>query len=356
MALLELSAAFDCVDHDILLSRLNITYGIGNTVHSLMSSYLSGRTQSVDGASSRAETMQYDVPQGSVLGPLLFLLYTADLDAIVTNHGLISHFYADDLQLYLYCNPDQIQHLRIVTIECNMDIDSRMKSNRLPLNPAKTEFLWLATLRRFHYLNGSSFILGNTIIKPTTIARNLGVMMNQDVSMRSHMNKLVRSCFYSLGQIRSNRRSLTFYATRKLICSLIHSRVDYCNSLFAGLPAQSIDRLQSILNASTHLACGLHKYDHITPALCDKLHWLTMQQRITYKLCLLTFKGIQGKAPPYIVELCKCVNIIESRRRLRSAAGGQLIVPRTFTDFGKGSFAYASPSTWNSLPTELRLS
>ena len=154
--------------------------------------------------------------------------------------------------------------------------------------------------------------------------------------MRAHINKLVQSCFYSLRQIRSIQRSLTFDSARKLICSLIHSRVDYCNSLFAGLPAQSIDRLQSILNASARLACCLHKYDHITPAFRDRLHWLPMQQRITYNLCLLTFKGIQDEAPPDIVELCNCVNTIESRRRLRSAIGGQLIVPRTFIDFGKG--------------------
>ena len=98
-----------------------------------MSSYLSGRTQSVrvDGASSRAETMQYGVPQGSVLGPLLFLLYTADLDVIVTNHGLILHFYADDSQLYIYCHSDQTEQLRIVMIACIMDIDSWMKLNRL---------------------------------------------------------------------------------------------------------------------------------------------------------------------------------------------------------------------------------
>ena len=131
------------------------------------------------------------------------------------------------------------------------------------------------------------------------------------------------------------------------------TKSNYCNSLFAGLPAQSINHLQSILNASARLACGLHKYDHITPVLRDRLHWLPMQQRITS--CLLTIKGIQGEALPYIVELCKCVNTFESRRRLRSAAGGQLIVPRTFTDFGKRAFAYAGQSAWNSLPTELRL-
>ena len=125
-ALLDPSAAFDCVNHDILLGRLNITYGIGNTVHSWMSSYLSGMTKPVrvDGASSHAETMQYGVPQGSVLGTLLFLVCTADLDTNVTNHGLMSHFYADDSQLYLYCLSDQIQQLQIGTMECIMDIDS----------------------------------------------------------------------------------------------------------------------------------------------------------------------------------------------------------------------------------------
>ena len=116
---------------------------------------------------------------------LLFLWYTADLDAIVTNNGLMLYFYADNSQLYLYCHPDQIQQLRIIAIECIMDIDSWMKSNRLRLNPVKTEFLWLATPRQLYYFNDSPFILDYTIVKPTAIARNLGVMMNQDFSMRS---------------------------------------------------------------------------------------------------------------------------------------------------------------------------
>ena len=134
----------------------------------------------------------------------------------------------------------------------------------------------------------------------------------------------------------------------------------YIVQLYSGVPCSTvtIDRLQSILNASGRLTCGLQKYDHITPALRERLHWLSVQQRITYKLCLVTFKGIQveAEAPPYIFELCKRVNTIESHLRLRSAAGGQLTVPRTFTDFGNRAFSYAGPSVWNSLPTELRLS
>ena len=103
MALFDLSAAFDCVDHDILFSRL--TSHMASKIRSTARchrTFQAVRVQSVrvDGASSRAETMQYGVPQGSLLGPLLFLLHNADLDAIVTKHGLMSHFYADDSLLF----------------------------------------------------------------------------------------------------------------------------------------------------------------------------------------------------------------------------------------------------------------
>ena len=109
VAACRVASTFSRIFIGVLTSNCLITYGIGDTVHSWMSSYLSGRTQSVrvDGASSRADTMQYGVPQVSVLGPSL--LYTADLDAIVSNHGLMSHFYADDSQLHPYYRPDQIQ-------------------------------------------------------------------------------------------------------------------------------------------------------------------------------------------------------------------------------------------------------
>ena len=112
--------------------------------------------------------------KGPFWGLSCLCLYTTDFDVIVTNHGLMSHFYADDSQLYLYSRPDQTEKPQIVTIACFIDIDSWMKSNRLRLNPAKTEFLWLATPRRLHYFNGSPFIVDNIIVKPTTIARNLG--------------------------------------------------------------------------------------------------------------------------------------------------------------------------------------
>ena len=114
LSMLDLSTAFDCVDHDILLNRLDTSYGIRSISRQWLTSYLSSRTQSVryNGSASPAEITHYGVPQGSVRGPLLFLLYTADLHLTATRHGFRSHYYADDSQLYISYSPDEAQQSR----------------------------------------------------------------------------------------------------------------------------------------------------------------------------------------------------------------------------------------------------
>ena len=141
-----------------------------------------------------------------------------------------------------------------------------MKSNRLWLNPTKTEFLWFATPRLLYYFNDSPFILGNIVVKPTTIARNLGVMMNQDFSMMFHINKLVLSCFYSQ-QIRSIRWSLTFDAARKLICNLIYSHATTGTSSLEHRHNLSTVCNRFSLILPVRYAICMSTIIHITPAI-----------------------------------------------------------------------------------------
>ena len=110
LSLLDLSAAFDCVDHDILLARLRQSYGFDSFVYDWLSSYLSERPQHVrcESKSTAPQTIKYGVPQASVLGPLLFVLYTADIGGIIETHGLSSHFYADDTQTYIFGKRDNL--------------------------------------------------------------------------------------------------------------------------------------------------------------------------------------------------------------------------------------------------------
>ena len=164
-----------------------------------------------------------------------------------------------------------------------------MSSNRFRLNPSKTKFLWYATSRRIHQIDDGSFHVSDVDVKPSQDVRNLGVMMDGDLSMTAHVNKIISQCFYLLRKIKWIRSSLSTDATVTLVTSLICSRIDYCNTVFAGLPNCTIDRLQSVLHAAARIIMGMWKYDHIIPTLRDELHWLPVMQRITFKLWVTVY-------------------------------------------------------------------
>jgi len=149
LTLLDLSAAFDTVDHATLLKRMEISYGLKGTLLDWFRSYL-GRKQSVqcNNARSLPTLVLFGVPQGSVLGPILFLLYTADLLRLVEQFHLYSHLYADDTQIYGFSPPSAASELQSRVSACVVEVSLWMRSNRLQLNPAKTEILWFSSSRR----------------------------------------------------------------------------------------------------------------------------------------------------------------------------------------------------------------
>ena len=152
----------------------------------------------------------------------------------------------------------------------------------------------------------------------------------------------MRSCFHSLRQIRCIRRSLIKEAIKTLISSFICTRLDYCNAVFAGLPRSTINNLHSVLHASSRIISGRRKYDQITPVLRDELHLLPVLQRITYMFCLTTYKAINGIVSGYLTVMCISISTNSARLRLRSADFGQLILPRTKTEFASVSICRTS--------------
>ena len=147
-----------------------------------------------------------------------------------------------------------------------------------------------------------------------------------------------------------------YYRLLQFIGSFVCSRIDYCNTVFANLPASTIYRLDDVLHDAARLISGCRKYDHITPVMRDELHWLPIRQRIEYKVCLTVFKALHGFQPGYIAAMCVPVSSLASRTRLRSADSGKLSFIRTNTELGKRAFAHAGPTAWNNIPTAVKLS
>ena len=240
MLLLDLSAAFDTVDHQILLNRLNTKFGISGIALQWFKSYLTDRFQfvSIDDFSSEALQLDCGVPQGSVLGPLLYLLYTSPVADILRQHRMSFHLYADDTQLYIpfSCNDDLSLNDSMKLIEnCLSDIDAWMTTNKLKLNKDKTEFL-LFSSKHSPQLSLPSLQFGSDVITPSTHARNIGVIFDTHLTMVRHVNSICKSSFYHLRNIAKIRKYISLKTTEILVHSFVSSKLDNCNSLLFGLP------------------------------------------------------------------------------------------------------------------------
>ena len=157
-------------------------------------------------------------------------------------------------------------------------------------------------------------------------------------------------------QLRSIRRSLPTDARRTLAAAFIASRVDYCNGVLYGVSSQVIRRLQMDLNAAARLVVGVGRYEHITPALRDVLHWLPVPQRIQFKIAISAFDCVREHCPAYFNNVCIPVADISGRANLRSAERHDMLVPSTRTQLGRRNFNVAAPTVWNALPSQLRSS
>jgi len=148
--------------------------------------------------------------------------------------------------------------------------------------------------------------------------------------MTTHVSSVCRAGFFHLRQLRSVRRSLTTEATRTLVQAFISCRLDYCNSVLAGVPDVYLQRLQSLQNAAARLVSGARRHDHITPVLVS-LHWLPVCQRISYNTAVLVWKCLHDADPRYLADLCMPAHSVRGRKQLRSTASGTLLVPRART-------------------------
>ena len=188
----------------------------------------------------------------------------------------------------------------------------------------------------------------------SSAVQDLGVYIDADVTMRTHVTSTVRACFSALRQIRSVRRSLSQHALLTLIRALVITKLDQCNSVLVGTPCYLQDRLQSVLNAAARRVYSRRTSEHVTPLLRE-LHWLRVPERIQFRLCVLAYHCVHGTAPAYLADSLRPTTEVVARRRLRSADTTTLLVPSTCrSTLGDRAFPVAAARAWNSLPVQTR--
>ena len=305
LVVLDLTAAFDTVDHEILLQEL-FECGVRDKAWAFLRSYLENRYQQVivDGHMSGPSRVRCGVPQGSVLGPVLFLVYTRRLALLLNAHGVEFHFYADDTQIYIRITNIDETKTRVASLM--NDIKTWMVKMKLKLNESKTEILLVAgNLRASVASDFGALDVRNCTLAPADTVRNLGVIFDSELSFKKQIDAVIRNCNYQIRNIYAIRKYLDKRCLQTLVNSMVMSRIDYCNSLYIGLPNYLLRKLQTIMNRSARLIYSLPPRVPTTRYLIE-LHWLPVKARIEFKICLEAFKTLKFGEPKYLSDLLVC--------------------------------------------------
>ena len=356
---IDLSAAFDTVDHDILVDVLQKQYGVSGSVLSWLDSYLRPRgcRVCVNSAVSAPRQLECSVPQGSCLGPWLYLTYAGTLFDVIPS-GLSVYGFADDHTATKRFKPteENSEISAIAELENGaIDINNWMNANKLKMNSSKTEFITFGSSQQLEKCHLKSICINGDKINSEESIRYLGAFLDQTLNFKEHVKRKCRTAMLNYLRIKRIRKYLTKEAAEILVIALVMSHLDYCNVILYGVSDFELKKMQRIQNMCAKLVLQRKKFDSSRQALFD-LHWLPIKSRIEYKILTFVYNCSIGHAPKYLSELLT-KQVPNTRLRSAKTSENCYVIPfnkrKTFSD---RSFGTIGPKLWNPLPLELKQS
>ena len=296
---LDMSKAFDSLNHDLLIKKLR-HIGLSSQVILWFQSYLSFRYQRVRINSSLSDLLPVStgVPQGSILGPLLFSIYVNDLPSLSLKKCEVDS-YVDDTKMYLSFN---VKDKDISIMDLQQDLTSIRNwcfNNSLLINPDKKKLIVFGTKQMLSRLDDFKLSLLGKELTPCDSVRDLGVYVDSQLSYDKHVSKTVSSCVSRLCQINRVKHVFDKRTLKLVINALVFSRLFYCSSVWSNTAKKNVDKLQLVQNFAARIVANKRKYEHVTPIL-RSLNWLPVRDQLYFRDAVLAFKCMSGLAPVYL--------------------------------------------------------
>ena len=346
---LDLKKAFDTMDHEILLAKLRF-YGVSEISLKWFNSYLTNREQKtvVNGVLSNSCKIKCGIPQGSILGPLLFILYINDLQACDLNSRV--RMYADDTSLTVAnANARELEQQMNNDLE---EIHTWLKANKLSLNIVKTKYMIIASQNKIRNLDYSFQIqVENKPLKRELSYKYLGVEIDQFLTWKDQIDKTIKKASGGIGALRRVRHLVPHETLITMYNSLVLPYFDYCSAVWGTCGKGMSDALQSIQNRAARVVT-FSNYDRRSTELLDELGWDNLEKRRSKQLAILMYKTFSGGTPNYLTSMFESTRNIHTHN-LRNSSNN-LFVPRPNCEAGKHSFQYKGSVLWNGLSNNIR--